>query len=401
MLIGNTTFSVLVPNAPKSSSYKKARELDEESHKKQLFSEERLNLRSKVFIDFSLPLLEKIQEDIPDFIHILHYTSNLPDKYQELLIKAAEKYSFLHLNQYDAYGNSGYAAMERLLNEKMPSSDTQKEIPYGYFRLDDDDLLCSNFGKYFKKYISLAYVGHAISLGYGYFAHYSNEKLFNFRKDYTQFLTCGLGYITSYDLKERKANILNAGYNHIFQDRFLPTISDMTFPSHIVLHTPTADSFRDNGDDPTHKLHESSRNRPFIEDGEVTSNFFSIQTVYEDPVLKVVFANTTDYSSQLNCRIVQDGVYELSFHAEFIENSLSKSELLFEFNIVSQKNTFNNNYLILNQDSKLFEKKITVTPNNINDSFLFKLTDEVLESLNLRMNNNDIQIKKIVISKIS
>ncbi|PRZ18891.1 glycosyltransferase [Nesterenkonia sandarakina] len=162
LFIGHTRFSV---HQYKSGSFKATRQGDaglftEEEYTAWLYDEARLGPRTEIFIEESLPQLAA-SADVCDVVHIVHYSSSLPQKYQDILRQAAEKYPFLHLNE--APGLVAPSAPNKKVLNTVLRGRLPEDGVFGIYRLDDDDVLPINFFERMNPYLVEEHVGWRIS----------------------------------------------------------------------------------------------------------------------------------------------------------------------------------------------------------------------------------------------
>lgn len=162
LFIGHTRFSVHQYN---SGSFKATRQgensrFTEDEYTRWLYDDERLEPRTEIFTQESLPQLAASAEAC-DLVHVVHYSSSLPQKYQDILRHSARQYPFLHLNEAPgivAPSSPSKKVLNRVLKERLPDDGV-----FGIYRLDDDDVLPINFFERMDPYVVEEHVGWRVS----------------------------------------------------------------------------------------------------------------------------------------------------------------------------------------------------------------------------------------------
>ncbi|WP_218219756.1 glycosyltransferase [Nesterenkonia sp. Act20] len=162
LFIGHTRFSVHQYN---SGSFKATRRGDgrlfsEDEYTAWLYDDERLDPRTEIFVEESLPQLAA-SADACDLVHIVHFSSSLPQKYQDRLRSAAEEHPFLHLNE--APGMVAPSAPNKKVLNQVLRGRLPEDGVFGIYRLDDDDVLPINFFHRMNPYVAEEHVGWRIS----------------------------------------------------------------------------------------------------------------------------------------------------------------------------------------------------------------------------------------------
>jgi hypothetical protein len=374
MLIGITRFSVFLPNNKTAWRLNDGSNIDE--YRKKLFAPDRLNTRLKIFKDWSLPALNLISKQCPDYVHILHYSKYLPDNIKNEIIATKLKYPFLLLNEINEDGTGEINNMDTILNKRYGHL-LNKIIPFAWFRLDDDDIIPHNFYQRIRSYISLAFVGHSVSLGKGLTATFQNNHLYNFREEELRFNSVGLMYVCAYLTKIKQRYVPDSG-SHTTTDRHAPGIVDSSELGFLRILHPNQDSDQQESSPDLSKpilLHNWSASRPFFFNMETVSQYFpSVETHYKNSV--ATFPIVMDLPC--TCRISEMGLYELVYEMKNSNPSiLSKShekkrELKFQFS--SHTNNEISEDLFLNKvDGKTYIKNLHVTTSTFCNSFLFKI----------------------------
>ncbi|WP_299167680.1 glycosyltransferase [uncultured Arthrobacter sp.] len=222
LFVGHTRFSLF---APRSSSWKASngsKFTSADEYKAYLFQESRLDVRTEIFVQQSLPQIE-LGRGGHDVRHIVSYDSDLPPKYEAALEDAARRYSFLILDKQSIETTPitpESVAREIILRD--PGKDVEQ--PFGMYRLDDDDLLPRDFFDQTAPYVTKAHVGMHVSLGTGITALYIDGKYYNVRRCHWPMIAIGLMNICAFDRDHRLR--MPEVAPHSKSDRVNPVILD-------------------------------------------------------------------------------------------------------------------------------------------------------------------------------
>lgn len=213
-----TRFSLYTPN---SASWK-ASKLDQKDYLAYLFDEDRLNIRLKIFENYSLPILVEASTHT-SFLHCIQYSEELPEKFKIKLFSLEKTYDFIHLQKIDITSNP-HSYFLKFIEETIIENRDDSQI-FSYFYLDDDDLLSVDYFEKNKKYLNENFVGYHVSYGAGITAYYDGETYSYFKKAYYPKLNIGILRICSYENGVFKYP--NTG-NHTLIDQKSPTVIDST-----------------------------------------------------------------------------------------------------------------------------------------------------------------------------
>lgn len=224
LFIGHTRFSMFVPGMGAWRTSDGTVFASSEDYKKHLYSDERLAVRSALFFDLSLPLLARAATGHP-VIHMVSYSSSLPEKYVERLKAAAEQYPFLRLDARD----DGQVAEEpsNLLRREYP----EQELVFAEYRLDDDDLLAADFFDQLMPYVTNAEVGRYVSLASGLTALYADGKFYDARQCRQPMVAIGLARICS--LSADGTTTTPPLARHSVADTAAPVVLDSRRPAYL------------------------------------------------------------------------------------------------------------------------------------------------------------------------
>lgn len=220
LFIGHTRFSLFDPNSTSwvASNGSKFSTIDE--YRDYLFSDERLDTRANIFINYSLPILE-LASDGYEYYHVVSYSDSLPERFEAKLLAASARYPFLILDKH--VNGKGKINLDILARQKLSLRGRGGEI-YGHFRLDDDDLLSVNFFRQSSKYMSDAFVGFVVSYGAGLTAIFNDGNFYYAHHAYSPLNSMGQLRICSVGENQVHRTPTLSSHNRV--DRFNPVILD-------------------------------------------------------------------------------------------------------------------------------------------------------------------------------
>ncbi len=179
--LGVTRFSLFSPDSDAWNS-SRVSDLESREYLNYLYAPERMEPRLKIFGKFSLPILEKAADKY-ELRHIVRYSEEMPDEYKDVLKSLADKYSFIVLEPH-VNGKS-------TLNPYEIGFSLNSEC-FGLYRLDDDDLLSSDFFDQVARFVQPSFAGMRVSLARGVTALYENGEFSLFRECYKPQIAIGL-----------------------------------------------------------------------------------------------------------------------------------------------------------------------------------------------------------------
>lgn len=231
--IGQTRYSLFIPNSSAWRASSKSNGRSEEEYKHYLYSSERLSFRDRVFSELTVPALADAAEGHLVW-HIVSYSESLPERFKDSLRTTAERFPFLLLQELPD-GVADWGRAEGLIKEKVACG------VFGRYRLDDDDVLSRHYFRSMDRFVKPEFVGMVASLPRGIEAIYDNDHFFNFREAHVPMNSMGMLYISeltdqgiigpragAHDKADRLAPVImdasEIGYlrtNHIGQDNML------------------------------------------------------------------------------------------------------------------------------------------------------------------------------------
>lgn len=213
-IIGIINFNTLCKN--NSSSFLSSKTISWEDHKKNILDINNINFRLNILLDYSLPnLINNIPENINFKIVILYSTlldidtinkiNQYAIKYNNIILESRAENDYLDVN----------GSIKRALKT---IAQQQSEILFCSFRLDDDDILSSQYLYNLYQYITAENLNKFISFSVGLETLWENNKIKNICEYNKEFIAIGLAHIGLYDSKNNKfltnPETIYAGVNH-------------------------------------------------------------------------------------------------------------------------------------------------------------------------------------------
>jgi hypothetical protein len=227
MFYGVTRYSLFSPG---SHSWKTSRSgvfKTPEDYMNYLFSEQRLQLRADLFLTKSVPALAVMAEN-HDYKHFVMYSELLPQRHKDLLFAAAAVHPFLIPVEWnDVVRGSGIEEVRPLVEEDLAAKfNAEDDVqPVVWFRIDDDDLLATDYLTRLEAYRTPNHLGTAISFGLGLTAYRGEHELVNLRECYYPKSGAGMAFVSAFDPRTGRLAITTPG-PHLGIDRVMPTILD-------------------------------------------------------------------------------------------------------------------------------------------------------------------------------
>lgn len=214
--IGVTRFSTYIP---KSKAWQLSRDLDVDQYLSTLFDDERLSVRFDIFFDRALPVYQYFYENF-NYLHIVFYSELMPSRWLEKLKDKASAYPFLSL--VEVVDDSDFD----LENHSALISDYFQEPsgPLSVFRVDDDDILSSDYLHSLSKYTVPCFSGMCITYGKGLIGVYSDGGYQIVREVRRHSLALGMAFVGHID--SYKLNISSWRQNHTSVAEKSPVVID-------------------------------------------------------------------------------------------------------------------------------------------------------------------------------
>jgi hypothetical protein len=283
VFVGQTRFSLFMPGAGAWRASGNSIFRTESEYRAYLFSEERLDIRSRIFFNYSLPQLADAAEGY-DVTHLISYSENLPRKYQRKLEEASIEYSFLELDKVKTGGKP--------VNPKDIVSRRAGGVQrlFAEYRLDDDDMLSVDYFERLAEYVRPEYVGMYVSFGAGIAAIYVEGRFYDARRSRFPLIAIGLAKVCQIDPDGTITSPKKI--SHTMSDTVAPVILDSRRIMYIWTRLESSDmAVKDSTVKSQAELREILRKRnskyPFLEDMEEVRVQFPhvVSRVTADPEL--------------------------------------------------------------------------------------------------------------------
>lgn len=147
----------------------------------------------------------------------------MPEVYQQKIQEAAEIYPFLILDRH--VNGQGSVNPYRVAYDAAKDSST-----FAFYRLDDDDLLSTDFFDQTAKYVSPHFAGMRVSLAQGITALFDGQHFSEFRSSYHPMIAIGL--LDIYGLSPNGSMIRPPDAPHNRSDRYGSIIVNAEKPSY-------------------------------------------------------------------------------------------------------------------------------------------------------------------------
>lgn len=227
IIIGVVRYSTFEPGSNAWRASKMAQEGGVEKYLDWLYSADRMDVRSSIFLDYSLPQLELARKG-HDLVLVVRVSKELPSKYRDQLEDAANIYPFLRVSQLgddDSQSNDGM--------DRIARSIAGKSNPiYAAFRLDDDDLLSARYCNELARHVTVDCVGYGVSFGRGFTGHYDSGQFRDLRVYNHRMFSAGLATICRASSADGTTpeGIHPALGSHSSADSRVPVVSDCRRP---------------------------------------------------------------------------------------------------------------------------------------------------------------------------
>jgi len=228
LIVLQTRFTLINKHIDKNA-WRIGRESDLNETIKLLLDEDRLNVRSNIFFNHTLPSIDRAVRMGHNIIHtVLHY-SGLPTWLLDSIELAKEKYqwfipfSFSYEDQCDSY-----AVIHKTVSEWGDKRCKLRDFCFAGVRLDDDDIIGKCYFEKLSKYIAPEYIGFAISFPKGIAALWENNNFIKFADFYEVKNAQGIAQINFFEAsvnKIKSPHYLVPG-SHPTVDQRVPTILD-------------------------------------------------------------------------------------------------------------------------------------------------------------------------------
>lgn len=255
--VGSTRFSLLLPESRDWRLTRQTGATDPEEYANHLYSEERMGPRCDIFCELAAPIYQRMAER-HDYRHLVRYSPEMPDPWRTELLEAAERHPVLYL-----LDSSNPTRVDDTIGSLL-REDGRRSRPVLQFRLDDDDLLATDFLDRMSRYATPHDRGRAVSMASGYAALYDGGTLGPVRDVRRVFGAQGLAYVGHYDAGADTLQ-LDAGGAHYIVDRKMPAIVDSREPAFFQMRHTGQDMLTD-ADEAVRTINQELGKRPVVKD---------------------------------------------------------------------------------------------------------------------------------------
>ena len=196
LFLGHTRFSLYEPDSPSWRLSRADESKDRSVYEAALFSHERLHGRGQIFFDHTLPTLDIASRGFK-LIHVVSFSENLPQKYKEKLYEAQAKYGWLVLDERGTKKRGTANGLE-FIRKHLEVGEL-----FASFRLDDDDILATNFFHRAAEFVTEDNIGRVVSFGLGIQAFFQNGNFIAPRMEHRPKIAIGLLSIGKHSEKGR------------------------------------------------------------------------------------------------------------------------------------------------------------------------------------------------------
>lgn len=230
--VGVTRFSIFSPNSKAWRASSRETGVSEEEYKRRLFAPERLDPRMDIFVNVSLPQIAAAVGE-HEVTHIVSYSPELPQQYQEELQAAERRYDFMRLSAVTA---AGWEINPLTVGQSAAGLGGT----FGLYRLDDDDLLPIDYFDRMAQYVVPALQGYRVSFPAGYTGIFEQGQYSELRQTYQPMVA--LGILAVCGVKHDGSIHQPPDAPHINSDRFGPVILDAREPGFLLTRHTNQDT---------------------------------------------------------------------------------------------------------------------------------------------------------------
>ena len=169
---------------------------NERGYLKDLYSPNRMSQRIDIFLNHTLPTLDQSKGD-DNFFHVVSYSEELPNTYMQQLLDAERKYEWLLLDLRTRSNRKG-TSLDHFALDLFP-----RRSVYAEFRLDDDDILSTEYFPLLRSHVTEHNAGKYVSPSYGIQAFYDSGIYREPRLEHRPMIALGLARICTISDKGR------------------------------------------------------------------------------------------------------------------------------------------------------------------------------------------------------
>lgn len=190
---------------------------DEQDYLAHLWDEERMSVRAQVFLELSVPVLQRLR-DTHDYRHVVTYSPEMPEPWLGQLREAAQRYDVLDLRP------ASEGTITDIVRADLQGA-AQQTRPVVWFRLDDDDLLSTDYLDLLDGHVTTHGPMWAVSLSKGVRALWHEGRASLLRGTHRPLGSQGQACIGRWDAERGILDIPEPG-NHTTVDTRVPTVLD-------------------------------------------------------------------------------------------------------------------------------------------------------------------------------
>lgn len=264
IFVSYTRFSITDEYLSGSWHLSTQEKLNRENYLIKLFDPQRIETRLYIMENYLLPSLELLAKRFA-FRHIVFYSYLLPDIYKKELSRLASQYKFLILSSKysDPLNNNDVLSFF-----KTKFSHLKTVIPAARMRIDDDDMLSTDYAQSIDEFVELKFSGMCVSLSRGVQALFDYNSKTYFSPRIVNNPSVGLGLVevgTFNPIEQVFEGIPNSGAHHNVSDRH-PLILSSARISYLYTRHASQDSVLNGGLESIVKRLRDNKNIPAIND---------------------------------------------------------------------------------------------------------------------------------------
>lgn len=153
-----------------------------------LYAPSRMSQRLDIFLNHTLPTLDLARGN-DNFFHVVSYSEELPEQYKRRLWSAERQYGWLKLDLRTRTNRRG-KPLDLFAAELF-----ERNSVYAEFRLDDDDILSTEYFSLLRPHVNEHNAGKFVSPSYGIQAFYESGSYREARLEHRPMIALGLARI--------------------------------------------------------------------------------------------------------------------------------------------------------------------------------------------------------------
>lgn len=204
-----------------------------------LWSETRMADRLNLFSTYAAPLYQQIAER-HDFRVLLQHSADLPKRWTTELEDLSAAFPALRLTPIKRFREPRLEIHDDLRGDAAVSG------PVVMLRVDDDDLISTDFVDQLSPYVDESHTGWCLSLGAGMAAQYMRGRLSNFRLVHTPLIAIGQAFVGHYRRRDDRLSLPDLP-SHRHAPMTMPSIIDSRQTSYVHVRHANQDSHLGDG----------------------------------------------------------------------------------------------------------------------------------------------------------